>query len=186
MSLEQEGKIIENYLETSKYGKIWLSFRPPAGKQHKAWQAHNRAHPLVSDWQFIGMGVATKDLDKAVEYYQSLGIAEVYPEEIFDNSSLPDSGVKARTRKVVVGTISYEFAQPLETEPIFGEFLTERGEGVYSLDFKVDNLEEEASRLRYRGVEVVLRGELESGDIFTYFDTRKVGNLMVKLVQTSR
>ncbi|UCD09604.1 MAG: VOC family protein [Dehalococcoidales bacterium] len=186
MSLEQEGKIVENYLETSKYGKIWLSFRPPAGDHHKAWQAHNRAHPLVSDWKFLGMGVATKDLDNAVEYYRSLEIAEVYPESILDNNSSPDSGVKAKTRKVTVGEIGYEFAQPLESSTNYGECLTGRGEGVYSLDFTVDDLEKETSRLKYRGVDVVLNGKLEDGSTYAYFDTRKVGNLMIKLVQAGR
>jgi len=186
MSLEQEGKIVENYLETGNYGKIWLSFRPPAGAQHKAWQAHNRAHPMVSDWQFLGMGVATKDLDKAVEYYRSLGIAEVYPEVLINNDSSSDSGVKARTRKVMVGSICYEFSQPLEAENVYGECLTGRGEGVYSLDFKVDELLKEKSRLEYKGVKTVLSGKLENGDTFAYFDTRKVGNLMIKLVQINK
>ena len=185
MSLEQEGKIVENYLETGKYGKIWLSFRPPAGTQHKAWQAHNRAHPMISDWKFLGMGVATKDLDKAVEYYQLLGIAESFPEVMLDSSVSPDSAVKARTRKVKVGSIGYEFAQPLEAETVYGECLTGRGEGVYSLDFKVDDLLKEKSRLEYKGVNIVLSGKHENGDVFAYFDTRKVGNLMIKLVQTS-
>jgi catechol 2,3-dioxygenase-like lactoylglutathione lyase family enzyme len=186
MSLEQEGKIVENYLETGKYGKIWLSFRPPAGKQHKAWQAHNRAHPMVSDWKFLGMGVATKDLDRAVEYYQSLGIAEVYPEVMLDSDSSPGSTVKARTRTVMVGTIGYEFTQPLEGETAYGECLTGRGEGVYSLNFLVNNLEKETSRLEYRGVDTVLSGKLENGDDFAYLDTRKVGDLMIKLVQPGK
>jgi catechol 2,3-dioxygenase-like lactoylglutathione lyase family enzyme len=186
MSLEQEGKIVENYLETGKYGKIWLSFRPQAGAQHKAWQAHNRAHPLVSDWQFLGMGVATRDLDKAVEYYQSLGITELLPAVMLDSSVSPDSAVKARTRKVMVGSIGYEFSQPLESKTVYGECLTGKGEGVYSLDFKVDDLSKEMSRLDYKGVNVVLSGKLESGDVFTYFDTRKVGNLMIKLVQSGK
>jgi catechol 2,3-dioxygenase-like lactoylglutathione lyase family enzyme len=186
MSLEQEGKIVENYLETGKYGRIWLSFRPPAGMQHKTWQAHNRSHPLVSDWKFLGMGVATKDLDKAVEYYDSLGIAGVYPEATLDNGSSPGSAVKARTRMVMVGTVGYEFAQPLEGETAYGECLKERGEGVYSLDFLVNDLERETSRLEYRGVDAILSGELESTGRFAYFDTRKVGNLMIKLVQSGK
>jgi catechol 2,3-dioxygenase-like lactoylglutathione lyase family enzyme len=186
MSLEQEGKIVENYLETGKYGKIWLSFRPPAGDQHKAWQVHNRAHPLVSDWKFTGMGVATRDLDKAVEYYRSLGIAELFPEVILDSSVSTDPTVKTRTRKVTLGSIGYEFAQPLDAETVYGKCLTERGEGVYSLDFKVDDLSKETARLEYKGVNVVLSGKQVNGDAFAYFDTRKVGNLMVKLVQTGR
>jgi hypothetical protein len=93
---------------------------------------------------------------------------------------------RARTRVAMVGSIAHEFAQPLEKETIFGEFLTRRGEGVFSLDFMVDNLEKETARLTYRGVRVVLSGKAKDGSAFAYFDTRKVGNLMVKLVQAGK
>ncbi|MEE8414291.1 MAG: VOC family protein [Dehalococcoidales bacterium] len=194
MSLESRGKIVENYLGTAKYGAIWLSFRPPAGERHKAWQAHNRAHPLVSDWKFRGMGVAVRDLDKAVEYYQFLGIAELKPEVMLDSSLSGDfkvhgitgSVVRARTRAALVGSVVYEFSQSLERETTYGECLSKRGEGAFSLDFTVDDLEKETAKLVYRGVPVVLSGKPKNGSAFAYFDTRKVGNLMVKLVQTGK
>ena len=83
----------------------------------------------------------------------------------------------------MIGSVAYEFAQPLEKETTYGEFLTRKGEGVYSLDFTVDDLAKETSRLTYRGIRVVLSGKPKNGSAFAYFDTRKVGNLMVKLVQ---
>ncbi len=190
MSLEQRGRTVENYLGTSKYGNIWLSFRPPAEKWHKAWQAHNRAHPLVSNWKFHGMGVATRDLDKAAEYYQFLRIATLQPEVMLDTSSrdfelhgLTGSVAKARIRTALVGSVMYELIQTLERETTYGECLSKRGEGVYSLDFTVGDLNKETARLVYRGIHVVLSGKPENGSAFAYFDTRKVGNLMVKLVQ---
>ena len=86
----------------------------------------------------------------------------------------------------MVGPVAYEFAQSLEKETTFGEFLTRRGEGAYSLDFMVDDLEKETARLVYRGIRVVLSGKTKDGSAFAYFDTRKVGNLMVKLVQAKK
>jgi hypothetical protein len=191
MSLESEGKIAENYLGTDKYGKIWLSFRPPAGKWHKAWQAHNRAHPLVSDWKFQGMGVATRDLDKAVAYFKSLGIASIKPEVMLDSNKttdfkvhgLTDSAVKIRTMKALTGSVNYEFIQTLEKETTFGEFLNMKGEGACSFDFTVRNLDKERSKLIYRGVRLVFSGKSGDGKAFAYFDTRKSGNMMVKLIQ---
>jgi len=188
------GKIIENYLGTTKYGGIWLSFRPMPEKWHRAWQAHNRAHPLVSSWKFRGMGVATRDLDKAAEYYRFLGIADLQPEVMLDSSSSRDFKVhgltgsiaRARTRTALVGSVAHEFAQPLEKETTYGECLSKRGEGAYSLDFTVDDLEKEIAKLAYRGVCVVLSGKAKDGSAFAYFDTRKVGNMMVKLVQAGK
>ena len=191
MSLVRSGKIVENYLGTAKYGNIWLSFRPMPEQSHRAWQAHNRAHPLVSAWQFRGMGVATRDLYKAVDYYRYLGIASLEPEVVVDTSSargfkvhgLTGSAVKVRTRTAVVGSVAYEFAQTLEKETTFGECLSQRGEGAFSLDFTVDDLDKETAKLVYRGIKVVLSGKAKNGPAFAYFDTRAVGNMMVKLVE---
>ena len=185
------GKIIENYLGTTKYGNIWLSFRPMPERWHRAWQEHNRAHPLVSNWGFIGMGVATRDLDKAAEYYKHLGIARLQPEVVLDSSvrgfkvhGLTGSVAKVRTKTAMLGSVAYEFAQPLEKETTYGEFLTARGEGAYSLDFTVDDLDRETARLAYRGVRVVFSGKPKNGHAFAYFDTRRAGNMMIKLVQS--
>ena len=194
MNIERNGKIAENYLGTTKYGNIWLSFRPPPDKWHLAWQAHNRAHPLVSRWKFHGMGVATRDLDKAVEYYQFLDVAEFQPEVVLDSGSSRDfrvhgltgSVARARTRTAMVDSVAYEFTQPLEKGTTYGEFLSTRGENAYSLDFTVDDLEKETAKLVYRGIRVVLSGKAKDGSAFAYFDTRNVGNLMVKLVQAGR
>jgi hypothetical protein len=37
----------------------------------------------------------------------------------------------------------------------------------------------------YRGIRVVLSGKPKNGSAFAYFDTRKAGNLMIKLLQAS-
>ncbi len=193
MSLESRGKIVENYLGTAKYGALWLSFRPMPGEWHKRWQAHNRAHPLTSNWIFTGLGIATRDIGKAAEYYENLGIADLQPEVLIDSSlstdfkvhGLTGTAVKARTRAAMVGSVAHEFVQPLEIETTYGEFLNKRGEGVYSLDFAVDDFETEMARMIYRGVRVVLSGKSSDGSAFAYFDTRKVGNLMVKLIQAN-
>jgi hypothetical protein len=191
MNLQRDGKIVENYLDTAKFGNIWLSFRPSADKWQKAWQAHNRAHPLTSGWKFRGMGVAVRDLDKTVEYYKFLGVAEMLPEIMLDSSShrnfkvlgLTGSVARARTRTATVGSVEFDFTQPLEKETTFGEFLSKRGEGVFSLDFTVNDLEKETAELVYKGASVVLSGKPKNGSAFAYFDTRKVGNIMVKLIQ---
>ena len=193
MNLVRSGKIVENYLGTTKYGNLWLSFRPIPDKWHRAWQAHNRAHPLTSTWKFKGMGIATKDLDKAIEYYDAFGIAELQPEAGIDSSApgfkvlgLTGSIAKARTRSAIIGSIAHDFAQPLEKETAYGEFLTRKGEGVYSLDFSVNDLDNETARLTHRGVKVILSQRWKNGGGFTYFDTRKVGNLLIKLIQSGK
>jgi hypothetical protein len=104
----------------------------------------------------------------------------------FKVHGITGSVARARTRTALVGSVMYDFAQSLERETTYGECLSKRGEGAYSLDFTVDDLEKETAKLVYRGVRVVLSGKPENGSSFAYFDTRKVGNLMVKLVQAGK
>jgi len=184
--------IVEDYLDTRKHGDVILSMRPPMGEWERTWKAHNMEEPLVSDWQFRGVGIAVRDLDSTAEYYQSLGITTLQPEVMLDSSSCedfraygkaPDGVARARARMAQVGPLLYEFVQPLEGETIYKECLDKRGEGINNIAFTVDDLEEETARLVENGVAVLLSGKPRTGGAFAYFDTREVGNIMVKLVQ---
>lgn len=186
------GQIVENYLDTRKFGDVIISFRPPAGDWEKAWMANNVKHPLVNDWEFRGVGVAVKDLDKTVEYYESLGFASAQPEVVVDSSTAseftvygktPDAPVRSRAGLVAIGPLQYEFVQPIEGKTVYNESLEKRGEGINNIAFTVKDLERETARLVEKGVEVVLSAKPESGGAFAYFDTREVGNTMVKLLQ---
>ena len=121
--------IIENHIDTNKFGGIVLSLRPD-GKRSVTEQVFQAS--IASNWKFRGMGIAVNDMDKLVEYYQFLGLGTFQPEVMFDSSSIadfkvngrpPDTVVKARTRKVQVGPVVYEFVQPLEGETIYKESL---------------------------------------------------------------
>ncbi len=188
------GQIVENYLDTRKFGDVIISFRPPAGEWEKTWKANNLAYPLVSDWKFRGVGVAVNDLDKTIEYYQSLGFTTAKPEVVLDsnttvnlriNNKPPESTTRVRSRLVEIGPLQYEFVQPIEGETAYNESLNTKGEGINSLTFSVDDLATESDKLIERGVSVVLSGEPEDSDAFAYFDTREVGNTLVKLVQAT-
>ena len=106
-----------------------MSLRPD-GKRSVTEQVFQAS--IASNWKFRGTGIAVNDMDKLVEYYQFLGLGTFQPEVMFDSSSIadfkvngrpPDTVVKARTRKVQVGPVVYEFVQPLEGETIYKESL---------------------------------------------------------------
>lgn len=188
--------LIENYLDLREFGNIILSFRPEANKMSKRWMSRIMANPLVSDWKFCGMGMPVKDLDKAVEYYQSFDIGTFQPEVMFDTSSMADvkvygktsdTVVKARTRMITnIGPLAFEFIQPLEGEAIYKEYLDRRGEeaGVSEFAFTVSDLEKETAKLVEKGVPVILSGKPEIGGAFACFDTRENGgDIVIKLIQ---
>ena len=166
LSFTQGKKVCENYIDTREFG-----------------------HVIV--WKFHGFGIAVRDIDKAVEYYESLDIAAFEAEAMLDSSSLENvesmgKTVKARTRTAQVGPVAFEFAQPVEGDAIYGESLECRGECISDMSFTVDDLEEETASLVRKGVPVVLRGKPQSGPEFAYFDTREFsGNIMVRLMQNA-
>ncbi len=82
-----------------------------------------------------------------------------------------------------MGPITYEFTQPVEGEAIYTESLEKRGEGVNDFIFTVPDLEKETAKLTDKGVQVVLSGNPRNGGAFAIFDTRKVGGMMMKLIQ---
>jgi catechol 2,3-dioxygenase-like lactoylglutathione lyase family enzyme len=191
-SVEREGWIGENYLDTSKYGGVWLSMRPPKDDWFKEWEARRMAQS-INNWKFRGVGLAVRDLDKAVAYYKSLGIGAFQPEVRFDSSSFDDfkvngeptnTTVKARKRMTQIGSLVYEFVQPLEGETIYTEALNSRGEGINDIIFTVEDLGKEVTELVGKGASVILSGKHRNDSAFAYIDTRRGGgNIMVRLIQ---
>lgn len=147
---------------------------------------------MENNWKLHHVGVAIRDIDKAVEYYQSLGIATFKPEILFESSNFadfkvngkpPKTSVTARIIFVQVGPIQLELVQPVEGELPQKAFLTSRGEGVNHIAFTVDDLDREAAKLVEKGIKIIITGRRQDGSGFAYFDTRKVGNVIIELIQ---
>ena len=147
---------------------------------------------MENSWEFHHMAIVVRDMDKAVEYYQSLGIATFKPEFMLDSSLYIDYEVfgkapatidKTRMRFVQIGSFQIELVHPIEGEPIYKEFLNSRGEGVHHIAYMVGDLEEETAKLVRKGIPVITRVKLPNGGAFAYFDTRQGGNLMIELIQ---
>jgi hypothetical protein len=130
--------IYGNFIGSDELDGIILSLRQPLSDGEQFL----RRHMPSSDWRFRGLGIAVSDLDKATEFYQSLGIVDFQPEAVFDSTSLadfelngqtPGVKVKARVRAAQVGPLLYEFVQPLQEETIYRGSLERRGNGVNDL-----------------------------------------------------
>ena len=184
------GKRLEDYLDTREHGNILLSMRTPMTEEMKKRKAENG----IIDWQFRGHTAVVKDLDKMVEYYRYLEIAEFQSEKIFDSSTISDVKVygktpkrliKAKTRTAKIGDrLVLELVQPLEGDEIYRETLYRRGEGIIDLTFTVDDLDRETARLVEKGVSVIFSGKPRTGSAFACFDTREDGgDVMIKLMQ---
>ena len=146
---------------------------------------------MKKSWKFHHVGVAIRDMDKTVEYYQSLGIGAFEPEILFKSSDFvdfkvngktPDTIVKLRIRLVQLGPFQLELIQPVEGESPQKDFLNSRGEGINHIAYTVDDLDKETDKLVKKGTKVIFSGKGQTGG-FAYFDTRKVGDVIIELMQ---
>jgi len=124
------------------------------------------------------MGVVVRDVDEAVEYYQSLGIVD----KATDRITMEGKKAKLVGRFIHIGSLRIEFWQPVRGETVQQEFLNSRGEGVNHLAFHVDDLDREKDKLVEKGIPVVFSVKDQNG-YMAYFDARKVGNILIELAQ---
>ena len=193
MEITQGSNILENHIDTRKYGNVDISFRPPVLELERAWIDHHRSYPYLKDWKFHGLGIGVRNLDKVVEYYNDLDIIDFQHETELDGKSLDsikvhsenmDPNFKTRAKTGHIGPVAFEFVQPLEGSSIYHESLDSRGEGVADIAFTVADLEKEAATMIYRGIPAVISGKPKNGPAFACFDTRKnSGNIMIRLIQ---
>jgi catechol 2,3-dioxygenase-like lactoylglutathione lyase family enzyme len=134
--------------------------------------------------------IVVHDLDKAVAYYESLGVGpwHDFPSlDIYDiTAKNPEAYLKLRYRYANLANYQLQLCQPAEGDTPQWQFLKQRGEGMYHLGFAVDHLdaaEKEGVRL---GLDIVSKGRLDDGSGFTYFDTRDRGAAVTLEVRRSK
>jgi methylmalonyl-CoA epimerase len=124
---------------------------------------------MGKNWGLHHICLVVKDLDKAVKYYQSLGIV-TKTKPVSEHPSL-------NFQFVYISGTPIEFVQPLQ-ENSFKKLLHDRGEGMHHLCFEVDDLAKETAKLEKKGVKVLGKNEIE-----TNFDTREVGNCILEVIR---
>lgn len=135
--------------------------------------------------RFHHVGVVVKNMDEAVEYYQALGIGP------FESLNLvqidrrvygkPAPDVKVIAKGAQMGPIGFELVQPVSGKSVQKEFLESRGEGINHIAFLVDDIEEAISIMVEAGYKVVSHAKNAGGGGIAYFDTDKVGGVIIAL-----
>ena len=166
------GKTIENYLDTRKFGDVMISLRPNASNWENTWKENNLNHPLVSNWKLLGLGIVVENVEKASDYYLELG----FPlNPILKKYEFPN----ILSSQVEVGPIVFEFLEPTNKSSIYQNCYDNRGEGLADLIYLVDDLEVEIEKLTKKGVNLI-----DSNKDYAILETRKEGNILTRLIQS--
>jgi catechol 2,3-dioxygenase-like lactoylglutathione lyase family enzyme len=145
---------------------------------------------MHQNWKFHHISVIVKDIRKATEYYQSLGIGP-FPPLIGPEGTVTLTEKKVRgkpvdyqidLRQAEVGGLNLEVIQPLEGDTPVKEFLEKKGEGIQHIGFFVDDLDQETTKLAENGFIITQSGESPAVK-WAYYDTDKVGGVSIELMQ---
>ena len=116
------------------------------------------------------------DIDKAQEYYESIGIGpwQQYPPLTeFTDLDVPNPHAFARMlyRFVDLDNVQLQLCQPPQLDCPQRRFLDSHGEGVFHLGFERD-VNDAVAVATSLGMTVLMRGQRPDGSGFVYFDTR--------------
>ena len=132
-------------------------------------------------------GVIVKDMDKTIEYLESIGIG---PFGMMDGQkwvNVPFKGElhgkpadwTVRISNTRVGESELELLQPSGGESALQEFLDNNGEGVHHIAYLVDDVKGELEKLKKLGVKVITSANLDTRG-FAYIET-SVGGIIIEI-----
>lgn len=142
--------------------------------------------------QINHMAMVVKDVDKAVEHYEALGIGPfvnlhsgphgitVIERKI---GGKPADDIKNITKGARIGQIELHLIQPAGGWSLPMGFLEKRGEGLHHLAFSVDDLDKEVAKLEKKGFKVLYRAKFLQGGGYAWFNFDEVGGVLVELTQ---
>jgi methylmalonyl-CoA/ethylmalonyl-CoA epimerase len=96
------------------------------------------------------IGIAVKNLEESIPYYESLlGIKCYSIEEVKDQ--------RVKTAFFLVGQTKIELLESTDSEGPIGKFLEKKGEGIHHLAFAVDNASDALAGAEAQGLSLIDR-----------------------------
>lgn len=94
------------------------------------------------------IGIAVKDLKKAIEYYEdTLGLKCYSIEEVADQ--------KVKTAFFKIGQTKIELLETTDPDGPIGKFIEKKGEGIHHMAFAVNDLAKSLKEVKKKGVRLI-------------------------------
>jgi methylmalonyl-CoA/ethylmalonyl-CoA epimerase len=134
--------------------------------------------------------IVVHDLDKAVAYYEALGVgpwfnypkSAAYVEFDVPNKAASDA---MRYKCVDLDNVQIQLCEPGTLDSPQRRFLEQNGEGVHHLRFEVPYRDEAEATGRSLGLGVMARGKRTDKSGFCYFDTRRGAGVVLEIRKTA-
>ena len=134
------------------------------------------------------VGVVVRDMDKAVKFYERLGIgpftggpsSAAIDRRIYGQLQ-PDALVEGRIAQM--GNIEFELLSPVRGRSVQQDVLDAKGEGVVHICGHTDDLKRDTAIMTDLGYPIISSARFGDGGSFAYFDTREIGGVVLELFQ---
>jgi len=101
------------------------------------------------------VGIAVKNLDKAVEFFQ-----ETYGAKLVRREKLEDQ--KMESALISIAEAQFELLGSLEPQSLIDKFIESRGEGIHHVSLEVDQFDQVIKEIKAKGVKVISEADTEN------------------------
>ena len=100
------------------------------------------------------VGIAVKNLDRAVEFFQ-----ETYGAKLVRREKLEDQ--KMESALISIAEAQFELLGSLEPQSLIDKFIESRGEGIHHVSLEVDQFDQVIKEIKAKGVKVISEADTE-------------------------
>jgi catechol 2,3-dioxygenase-like lactoylglutathione lyase family enzyme len=129
---------------------------------------------MESDWKLSHVGLVVRDVEKTLEYYDSLGIFTIPCRKPF---LMEGKKATIKGAHIFLGELWIEVYQPVAGNTIQQQFLDAHGEGLNHVGYMVEDLERERAYLEAKGVPLAFHVK----NTASYYKPVEYGNLYLEL-----
>ena len=126
------------------------------------------------------VGLAVRDLDQAIAFYQDAFGMELVHEEVNE-----EQGVREAMMAVGDSGSCIQLLAPLSEDSPIGKFLSRNGEGIQQVAYRVSDIEVAADELRASGVRMLYENPKRgtAGSRVNFAHPKDCGGVLIELVE---
>ena len=126
------------------------------------------------------VGVAVKDLDKAVSLFENAFGAKVIFRKVFEDQKLESAMVS-------MGKNRFELSQTIDPDGVIGKFIESRGEGIHHVSLQVEDMEKAIAHFENQGLKVVGKGTVGSGgNSICFLHPKDIFGVLIEIIETAK
>jgi methylmalonyl-CoA/ethylmalonyl-CoA epimerase len=135
------------------------------------------------------VGLVVKDIDKAIDYLESIGIGPFEGSAGERKFTIPFKGElhgkpaewKTTISNAQLGDVQLELLEPTEGPQALKESLDATGEGLHHIGFLVNDIDQVIEKGRQDGLRIWTMSKRQDGPSFLYFEPTKPGGMAIEM-----